>query len=115
MKGDPVIPAVRLHPKLRSGLRCCSERNEAHSSQMPIVGAPVTAPPALGEMGLEREEKTFPSTRNKYLRRQFSSQEKEKVRRSHEMPVRTMVDMIEGRGRWLVVPSLRIANESHLH
>jgi hypothetical protein len=66
-------------------------------------------------MGLEREEKTFPSTRNKYLRRQFSSQEKEKVRRSHEMPVRTMVDMIEGRGRWLVVPSLRIANESHLH
>jgi hypothetical protein len=51
---------------------------------------------ALGEMGLERGEKIFPSTRNKYLGRQFSSQEKEKVRRSHEMPVRTMADMIEG-------------------
>jgi hypothetical protein len=47
-------------------------------------------------MGLERGEKTFPSTRNKYLRRQFSSQEKEKARRSHEMWVRTMADMIEG-------------------
>jgi hypothetical protein len=60
-------------------------------------------------MGLERGEKIFSSPQDKYLHRQFSSQEKEKARRSHEMPVRAMAGMTEGCGRWLVVPFLRIA------
>ena len=59
---------------VRSDLRCC-----------PARAAPVTALPALVRLGLGGEKNLFPSTRNKYVLCQLSSQEKEQTRRSHEM------------------------------
>jgi hypothetical protein len=38
-----------------------------------------------GEIGLGRGENSFPSTRNKYVPCQLSSEEKEQTHRSHEM------------------------------
>ena len=59
---------------VHSDIRCCPGR-----------AAPVTALPAVVRLGLAGEKNSFPSTRNKYVPCQLSSEEKEQTRRSHEM------------------------------